>query len=237
MADIQIICPSCGTETVFSEYVSEDALTCRECGAQLHKPAGAGKTKNKPTVKQRAVQSTVSASHSLNESGRQNPQETTAEKPPPHDTSKQQKTAYTTVRTTTKMKQEPKKFKVTDAMWSWVLFLVIGSITGTLKYGGVLTPNDLEMFDAAAPYIYIVAHIFVCLMIAKEAVHSGIISFLFAPYMIYYLFTVTDRFYHRALIAGLAIGMGEPTMIFWREILASAIAAGDSWIHNPYHAQ
>lgn len=225
MADIQITCHSCGTVNTVSEFADAHSILCRECRIKLAKPENAGKVKNKPTVRQRPIQSTVSIANPVSEPSNNPSQPKTRGMPPQH-----------TVRTTAPVKQEAKKFKMSDAAWSWVLFIVIGATTGTIRYGGVLVPDDIERFNSLSPYVCIVVHVLICLSIAKEAVHSGIISLLLPPYMIYYMFTVSDRFYHRAILAGLAVGMGQATIMFWSVFLSGVMDAANNWIMNPFHS-
>jgi hypothetical protein len=121
---------------------------------------------------------------------------------------------------------------MSDTAWSWIIFIVLGGITGTLKYAAVLTPNDIATFDQISPFIYLVVHVFIGLSLAKESVMAGIFSFFCPPYMLYYLFVVSDNFYSRALVAGMAVGMGEATVLFWAEAISSSVTAANGWIRT-----
>jgi hypothetical protein len=64
MADIQITCPSCGTLNIVSEFTDPDNILCRDCKLKLTKPATAGKPKNKPTVRRKAVHTATNTANS-----------------------------------------------------------------------------------------------------------------------------------------------------------------------------
>ncbi len=236
MADIQITCPSCGTLNIVSEFTDPDNILCRDCKLKLTKPANAGKPKHKPTVRRKAVHTTINTANSPDaqegnnhpQRGR-NPQTATQIKT-------QQRPARQTIQTTTKLQKEPKKFKISDTAWSCVVFIVLGAITGTLRYANVLTLNEIETFDSVSPFIYLVAHVLISLNIAKESVMGGFFAFLFPPYMLYYLFVVSDNFYCRAVVAGLAVGMGQATVLFWSGSISFCMDQANDWIHNPYNS-
>lgn len=240
MPDIDITCPQCKTVNTVSEFVDPDNILCRTCKTKLEKPAEAGKIKKKPTVRARAVHTIFKQPDDLDKPPRRERQATHPAQLAVEQASKankaQKSEPQNTVRATTKIKQQPRKFQMTDVARSWLIFFCLGSVTGYLRYGGILTEDNIENFDSIAPFIYLGVHIFLCVQVAKESIIHGILGFLLPPYMLYYLFAVSDYFYMRAIVAGLAVGMSQATAVFIADSAAGFFSAADAWLHDPYHA-
>ncbi|MBM4147525.1 MAG: hypothetical protein FJ224_00565 [Lentisphaerae bacterium] len=112
----------------------------------------------------------------------------------------------------------PKQRRVSGAVFtfshiaSWVIFFVLGGIMAGLRYGGWLDPARLEMMRSASFYVAAVVHVVVVLTVLHDSVLAGIIGLLLPPYALYYLFARSDRFFIRALVAGILIGVGQDAM-------------------------
>lgn len=222
MADIDISCPKCGTVHTVSEFVDPESVVCRNCNQKLLKPASAGKPKEIPTVHKPDLQQPKPQVDQV-----QHSQHASHNKPEP----------LGTVKTSTKLQKEPEKFKISSHMLSWIIFIVGGSIMGMVRYGDILSAEVLKSFNEVSPFIFLIVHVFVCLSISKESVLQGVISLLVPPFMLYNLFVQSDRFFMRAFVGVLAIGMGEATLIFWSEMIGRIFTSFEDWIHNPYNSQ
>lgn len=240
MADIEIPCHQCGTVNTVSEFVDKGSIVCRSCKEQLSKPTAAGKPKHKPTVKHPAVDilpasppnGTLTNSQTQPDSRsklKMAPEQLTQTYKPEHTAHVEQ-----TVRTTTKAKSEPTRFQVSEHMLAWLLFLILGAGSGIIRYGHTMTPNALCIIDEWSPYVFLTIHVALCMAICKESVYHGILGLLMPPYMVYYLFAVSDKFYIRGIVGGLAVGMGQATFIYWKNSLVVLFSFFDSWIHNPF---
>ena len=113
---------------------------------------------------------------------------------------------------------------------AWLLFLALGGALGFLRYSKYLQPQHLEMIVKYGPYAVILLHIAVTLTAFQDTVFQGILCILIPFYSLYYLFLVTDAFYLRAAGAGLLVGVGVDSAIFFQLHAQELIAKGNAWI-------
>jgi hypothetical protein len=99
---------------------------------------------------------------------------------------------------------------------SWVLFIVLGTAMGFLRYGGILPPQHFQMLTEYGPYVVLFVHAVVVLIAFKDGIFQGILCLLIPMYSFYYLFMVTDQFYFRAIVAGLLVGIGIDSAVFFQ---------------------
>ncbi len=216
MPDIDLTCPDCSTVTTLSEFVNESKLICRKCKKKLQKPG--------------ALAAAVAAAAAKNEH---------AEFTPPAPTQSglrlaKRKRDYiepavdaVSVMETLRAKQphtaedqdlelrpqvEENRSRINHAAIATAIFVVLGGGMGYLRYGGnVLPPDILDMSIEYSWIVFLVFHAFVVLKSMTDNMLQGILCLLVPGYSLFYLFTISDNFYLRAVLAGLLVGIGQDT--------------------------
>ncbi len=209
MADIEITCPQCTTVTTVSEFVDDANLQCRECGKPIEK-SGDPKT-DAPKQNSDAPPPPAPTQSGLRLAKRKReytplPEDADGEiapivpPPPPEDRS-----GTLELRPTIK----DNKPRINHALIAVALFVALGGGMGYLRYGGILRPDILVLM---AEYSWIAFAVFHLMIVAKAMTDSmlhGILSLLVPGYALFYIFTVSDDFYLRAILAGVLVGIGQ----------------------------
>lgn len=210
MADINITCPKCQSETTISEFVDASNLKCHSCGATLEKPGGliqaatketnsdgttppAGKSKLR--VKRRKKEPLITEPNAgaslkdiVNQAGNYD------------------------VNNVEKIKLHPKvknkENHINHATIAGLLFLVLGGAMGYLRYGNILPDKYLDISVQYSWIVLLVFHGAITLKALTDNMMQGILCLLVPGYSLFYLFAVSDNFYLRAIFAGLLIGIG-----------------------------
>jgi hypothetical protein len=214
MPDIDITCGKCTAVTTLSEFVDDSKLICRACGEKLVRPG--------------VLAAALAAQRS---------QATPADAPPPTTSRLRLAKKEREYTAPTEEGEEPLKAivdtpatqgqdgplnlrpeikeekRVNHAAIAGGLFVVLAGIMGYLRYGGILRPDILAM---SAEYAWIVAMAFHAMIVIKaltDNMMQGILCLLVPGYSLFYLFTVSDDFYMRAVLAGLLAGIGQDAAI------------------------
>ena len=106
---------------------------------------------------------------------------------------------------------------------SWIVFFVVGGITGFLRYGDALSPQHLNMMRDYSIWVVMIVYVMVVLAAYKDSVFQGILSTLIPFYGFYWLFMVTDAFMLRAIVGGLLVGLGQDYCVWFNEIAQETI--------------
>ena len=209
MPDIDIACPQCEKHFRVSEFIATETITCPNCDATvpLSKP-GEKREPSKP--KKKLV---------LKEIKDVTPEE--LGEPPPEE--------WTFSERVEASKREAPKAKMTHHIASWAIFLVLGGIMGALRYGNVVE-TDLSTVWRFSPYVVIAFNLIVVLKAFKEDMFHGLLCLLVPFYWVYYLFTVTDDFYMRAVCAGFLVGIAEDSAHFFSDIWITVYSHIMDWI-------
>jgi hypothetical protein len=101
---------------------------------------------------------------------------------------------------------------------------------GFLRYGGFLPAEYLSWFPTYGPYAILVVHVILVLMAFKDGIFQGILCLLIPMYSFYYLFIVTDQFYFRAVVAGLLVGVGVDSAVFFQAKFLDVAEEVRGWI-------
>jgi hypothetical protein len=115
---------------------------------------------------------------------------------------------------------------------SWIVFFVVGGITGFLRYGDALSPQHLNMMRDYGIWVVMIVYVMVVLAAYKDSVFQGILSTLIPFYGFYWLFMVTDIFMMRAVVGGLLVGLGQDYCVWCNEIAQSTIQKVHAWISS-----
>lgn len=113
---------------------------------------------------------------------------------------------------------------------SWLVFVVFGGIMGFLRYGKVLPGAYLSMLKTYGPWVVLGVYVCLVLFAFKDTVYQGILCVLVPLYAFYYLFMLSDAFLVRALVAGLLVGVGQDSAIFYQDHLTQIVDAVRRWI-------
>jgi hypothetical protein len=207
MADIEITCSQCATVTTVSEFVDDSNLKCRKCGTPIEKPGNPKTAAGKPGSD--APPSPTQSGLRLAKREREYtplPENADGEivpivpPPPPEDRS-----GSLELRPTIK----DDKSHVNHAAIAAALFVVLGGGMGYLRYGGILRPDILVLMAEYAWVVFALFHIMIVLKSMTDSMLHGILSLFVPGYSLFYIFTISDDFYLRAILAGVLVGIGQ----------------------------
>ncbi len=214
MADIDLTCESCSTVVTVSEFADPSLLKCPKCGAKLEKKTDtvSAAPKPRPTVAFRPTLTGQPAADEKMEPAREWRFHTHMRKKQEKDTGGPRLHVHTAL--------------------SWLLFIVLGAALGYCRYGRILPPHYLANLKMYAPAVMGVAYLWITLSSFKYSVYQGILSVLIPFYPFFYLFTVSDNFYFRAIVGALLVGFGYDAALFvnkWAGIIYYEIS---QWIQR-----
>ncbi len=205
MADVARRCPTCGSEVRISEVA--ESFLCPACKVRIPVVAAAGGGETKPRLQASEAEAPPAAPKAARRLQlRDGPP---GVHPLPDAESPQVAAKGEDLRP--RVRAKPREGAVTTAyhMGSWLAFLALGSALAWLRYGGGLSAERLDAWREAAPYVVLFLHTILVLGAFSESVFAGILSFLIPPYVYYHLFAVCDRFYLRAVVAGVLVGVAQ----------------------------
>ncbi len=211
MADINITCQKCSTETTISEFVDDSNLKCHSCGATLEKPGGLiqDATKDRPD----APMAPTPSKSKLRVARRKKEPAITKEESQASLQDIVEDAEGDSDLTGDKLNLRPEvkanKSGMNHAIFAGLLFLVLGAGTGYLRYGGVLPDNILELSVLYSWIVFLAFHVMITLKAMTDNMMQGILCLLIPGYSLFYLFAISDNFYLRAAVAGILIGIGQ----------------------------
>jgi hypothetical protein len=188
MPDIDLACSDCGTTTTVSEFVGDEALVCRTCGAKLARPEGRTVERPKPRLSHRTYEDT-----------------------------EETKTGAAGMAIEAKgvwpggkdIPRQHRKAAVTHHWYAWVLFLALGALMGYARYGGAIDAGGLAAIHKYAVYVALALHVIIILKAFEDTVFQGILCLLVPFYTLYYILNVCDAVYLRAVVAAILVGVGQ----------------------------
>jgi hypothetical protein len=113
---------------------------------------------------------------------------------------------------------------------AWVVFIVTAVIAGGLRYSGLVPSTILEQAAIYEAITMMVFYVVIVLKAFQDSVFQGILCVLLPPYAFYYLFSASDDFYLRAVMAGIMIGIVHDAGILFHKWSIFAIDAVNKWI-------
>ena len=117
-----------------------------------------------------------------------------------------------------------------NAVASWIVFIVVGGISGFLRYGGGLSGNNLLLLTEYGKYLVLGIYVLIVLAAFKDTVFQGIVSTLVPFYCFYWLFLVSDAFMMRALVGGVLVGTGADFCVWFNETAQHVMVSVQKWI-------
>ncbi|MBA4389263.1 MAG: hypothetical protein C0404_14920 [Verrucomicrobia bacterium] len=215
MADVEIKCPQCGKVITVSEFADKSSLSCHFCGQKLARPEEAV-VGPRPTVRSLKIQDPKTRQSEVAK----------GQEPPA--------TEWRFHKHTSKLHQDdsstPKRSK--QHVLGWILFVVLGIIMGVVRYGNVLQPKHMEMFQSYSPIIIVAFHVMIILKAFKHSVFHGVLCVLIPGYSLYYIFLASDDFIIRALVAGTLVGIGQDAWVFYSQQASEIYAYVTDWIRS-----
>ncbi|MDD4871656.1 MAG: hypothetical protein PHR77_13950 [Kiritimatiellae bacterium] len=208
MADIELKCPKCSATMVVSEFADHGKLTCHACGEPFVKPDVASQN-GKPSVRKLTF-------------AKQAPEQAPEENLKP--------TKWQISQQAAKEKRPKQGFQMTHLLWSSIIFLLLGGTMAYLRYGGGYLSNNRDLIRLYGPIIIITIHIIILLKAFKDSVFQGVLCLLIPLYSFYYIFSVSDDFYMRAIVGGLLIGIGQDSFFVFNEEIQKLIKVVNDWI-------
>jgi len=217
MADVEVKCEQCGSPVVLSEYAAIDTISCRGCGAPLRaqpsSPTDSVHERLKLKEQERAAESDEEMTPAAPAEG------------------EGEESSWRFDRYIQQSRENIQtERKQTGVIWSWICFLVLALIMASIRFLNVLPPTYQEMLKLYAPYIAAFMHITVLLMAFKDTIFQGILCLLIPGYSVFYIFLVSDNFWARALIAGLLVGIGFDSAIFYQGVAADVYRSVTDYI-------
>jgi ribosomal protein S27E len=209
MADIDIKCGKCGTVITVSEFADQSNLVCHKCGEPLKKP-DVPAVKTKPSVKKLSVAEQPAATAV--------------------DATSQEPTGWQVSQEALKASRPRGKGLPTHLIWSLLLFLVLGSVMAYLRFCDGYLAKNIPLIRTYGPITIITFHILILLKAFKDSVFQGILCLLIPLYSFYYLFTVSDDFYMRSVVAGILVGIGWDSGIVFNQWTQAVIKLVNDWI-------
>ena len=205
MADIEITCPQCGKTVMVSEFADPALMTCRTCKAPFKAPAPATLPQPGDPANPRKGTDRIRVQPT-----RQSPVPTTVIP---------DVNAGTRVVAKVEHKADVNKtVHVSHNLYSWLLFIVLATIGAYFRYGGGLTMKGLDILADYGPWLAVIFHVIVVLKSFKDSILQGVLCAIVPLYSLYYLFSVSDDFYLRAIAGGCLVAVGEDSGYFFSEI-------------------
>lgn len=233
MADIDVQCTKCGKIVTLSEFADITTIKCRSCGGSLRKSTASDKEEGKPKLK---IADDLPALAQ--------PTERPAEE---WQFSKKISEHHAGL-------GREKRVNV-PLLVSWIMFFVIGTIMGFLRYskqiikllsnfinlggltqfirdGGVLPKVYFNYMVEYAPFVVLALYIVAILMAFKDSMFQGVLCLLVPLYPFFYIFAISDNFYFRAIFGGILVGTAQDSFVYYREVIARTVAFVEHWIQH-----
>lgn len=257
MADIEYTCTACGKPRIVSEFADATKLKCAACAGTLQKagappppPAAATGTDaeaNAPIPVAAPVPGGVSRLKVAKQ--QREALETEAEPPPAKDKKSKAPEPEATFKADDLLRQKPlelhPKVKTTrkgtsHTLLAFLLFVVIGTVTGYLRYGSEMKLPGSEHLPVALimdlmQYAWggiLLLNLLVVLKAMTDNMFQGILCLLIPGWSIVYLLFISDNFYLRALFFGCMVGIGQDGSAQLYDIAASGMNAISNFINT-----
>lgn len=259
MADIEYTCSACGKPRVVSEFADATRLKCAACGGPLQKgggapsvpvpvpeagegapvpipvtaPAPAGGSRLKVAKQQREKLETEGAGMFSPPKGKVPKVQAPVENFQADDLLRQ-KPLELHPRVKTRRKG------TSHTLLAFLLFAVIGSVTGYLRYGSEMSlPGSqilpAELITNLLQYAWcgiLLLNLVVVLKAMSDNMFQGILCLLVPGWTVVYLLFISDNFYLRAVFFGCLVGIAQDGSMQLYEIAANAMNAVTNFINS-----
>jgi len=254
MADIEYTCNACSKPRIVSEFADATKLKCAACGGPLRK-AGAPPPPPAPDTGPEAIPIPVTAlppagASRLKLAKLQREQLETEPPPPPQ---KRKKPAAPPTNGTftaddllhaKPLELHPKvthsRKGISHTLLAFLLFAVIGAVTGYLRYGserGLPGSEHLPvaLIEDLMQYAWggiLLLNLIVVLKAMSDNMFQGILCLLLPGWSVIYLLFISDNFYLRAVFFGCLVGIGQDGSTQLYAIVSDAMNAVSNFINT-----
>ncbi len=258
MADIEYKCVDCGKPRIVSEFADATKLKCAACGGALQKPGAAPAAPSATAVAANAnasspvpVAAPAPAGVSRLKLAKQQREQLESEAEPPPAKGRQPKAPEPeeAFKADDLLRQKPlelhpkvktKRKGTSHTLLAFLLFAVIGGITGYLRYGSELKLPGSEHLPAALitdlmQYAWggiLLLNLVVVLKAMSDNIFQGILCLLIPGWSVVYLLFISDNFYLRAVFFGCLVGIGQNGSAQLYDIAASGMNAISNFIET-----
>lgn len=244
MADIKIVCAKCGKETNVSEFASFDNLTCK-CGERLRKPMGSLEAETEPKHAHLTIKSEMQAAADREAPPQPKSRAPVLTKMKHHDLtfkteeqvvsehgSQAEPEEWGFNKATAVSAEDRKESKNIHMILSWSLFLALGGLSYYARYGGhPAFATYLPMLQQYGIALFITLYVAIILKAFKDTVFQGLLC-LIPGYPFYYMITICDDFYFRAVVFGVMPAIGQDSGEIINTYSQQFINAVHAWIQT-----
>lgn len=191
MADIKIVCESCGTESTFSEYSKPESRQCASCSASLQNAAASGRKKLR-----------------IRDMSSEESKNTTLRGTPLHPEQEEQEKS-----SGDKKKRKRRTKAPSSLLLGCILFVLVGGLLVGAQY---CIESGTKVADIDIPGIYswlrlaflAVAAVLVIVEAFRDGQFVGFLALIFPPYLIYYALAKMDSFWRQGIFVAVMVALG-----------------------------
>ncbi len=215
MADITLVCKSCGASLTLSEYAKPDNLTCPACKALMSMP----EAKNQKSDRFLPEHLRQAKAEAAKTAGTGTP-----------DVPLNSLTAQIHNRPRRRFRMET----FLPVLKASLLFAGLTALFVYLRYFRgytlFLEPSDLDLFRLGGAGAILFFHVVIVIEALTSSFLTGLLCLLLPGYSLYYLFTESDTFWLRAVILALAVAFGRDFVFYTQDYALSAFAYINAWL-------
>ncbi len=246
MADISYVCPSCGGSRMVSEFADPQKIRCAACEVLMHgaadTPAPAEPTADTTPPPPPPTHSNETTSKSTSGQAPEPPPASPAANRPKPQRLKLARERNAPKQTDTPAKSEPvlppppsapldlhpktkrKKPLISNTFLVFLTFLLVGSASGFVRYGGLVPPDILDLIRTYSWAGILFLHLLITVRALSTDIMQGILCLLIPGWSLFYL-AISDQFFLKAIVFGLLIGLmedgGMQIFAFTSDVLSS----------------
>ena len=228
MADVDIQCLSCGNQITVSDVVDISKLKCRACGGEFLRTNGQPASVSAAEDKRRTLMRKSGGAPAVSVAAAA-PQQSQAESPQ----AEINRLAWDKLNNPegqAEVQRQSNKMYSALTWKAWVAFFITAVVAGGLRYSGLIPSTILEQAAIYEAIAMLVFYVIIVLKAFQDSVFQGILCLLLPPYAFYYLFSASDDFYLRAVMAGAMIGIAQDAGILFHKWSVFGIDAVNKWI-------
>ncbi len=220
MADIPVQCPACGNRFQVSEYADRDKLLCAKCGAAIPPPEQQAVTAEYPAPKLRLATA--------------QPIITPVVPPPSAELSVTQ--AWMRRRQQHAKSKSSRRHlslltRLNSSTWSnWAIFILLAGVGIYLRFFAPMSAalhGELRYWGAMA---LLACHITIVISAFSDETFQGILCLLVPVYSLYYLYSLSDEHFLRAIMAALALAFGMDAWQYLNAITNDVFDGVNRWM-------
>ncbi len=211
MGDVTLLCPGCGKNIVVSEFVRAEAVLCKACGASVPVPRAALEAAKSTTVKPK-LGTKLAASAT--------PVQQAVETPAPP------------LKLPRSKRRRSRPHTAWERFGCWVAFAGLTALFYALRHRVPLSPEQVSWLLQGGIFGILFFHVVIVLHAFGDDAFQGVLCALIPGYSFYYLFTLADAFYLRALVAALLIVFGWDAARAAGRLASTVYRQTTNWINT-----